>query len=157
MVRDHSALSIVWGAGLVLALAALACNAPPSTPAYQPTPGASPTSWGAGSELVPLTPTLPANPLAATKVNTNVRTGPDTVYPILATLNAGLPLRLTGRNADKSWLQIEFSASPTGYAWVFAENVNLNPTVNVEALPVANAPPTPEASPAAAVTATLAP
>ncbi len=134
---------------LVLALAGLACNA--STPAApvitpdqsQPLPGTSVATKPASELVTPAGSTLPANPMGATKVETHIRNGPSTDHVILGTLAAGLPVRLTGRNADKTWLQIEFSASPDGRAWMFAENVNINPAVNVDALPVVNAPPAP--------------
>jgi hypothetical protein len=56
-------------------------------------------------------------------------------------LAAGLSVRLTGRNADQSWWQIEFSASPGGRAWVIATSTNV--ITGTDALPVASAPPPP--------------
>lgn len=135
-------------ASLMLALAMLACNAIPSTPA--PTLPASPlpATFTPGSELV-----TPARLSATTIVETNVRTGPGTDYPILGTLKSDLPIQLTGRNADKSWFQFEFSASPSGRAWISAGNVTLTPGSNAEALPIIDVPPAP--TPTATLTPTI--
>jgi uncharacterized protein YraI len=153
MVSKHSSLSVVLMAILMLALAALACNAPEPTPAPPSTHTLPPPQATATkpSELVtPVSsaaPTAPAatasNATAATKFQTNIRSGPSTAYTILGTVAGNLPLRLTGRNADKTWWQIEFSTSPDGRAWVYAENVQVNAGVNVDALPVITVAPPP--------------
>lgn len=132
-------------AALALVLAALACNSP--TPA---TPPPSVQLTATSSELVtPAGSPPPANLAATTNVETNIRTGPSTDYAVLGTLAAGLPVRLTGRNADKSWLQIEFPAGPGGRAWVSAANVDIKAGANVDALPVVDVPPAPTRTPTA--------
>jgi hypothetical protein len=90
------------------------------------------------------------------KQTTNIRSGPGTDYVVLGNLMSGLPVRLTGRTADKSWWQIEFSASPDGRGWMIATNLELSAAANTDALPIASAPPVPTRSMAQA-TATLAP
>lgn len=137
---------------LMLALAMLACNAMPSTPAPTLPPSPLPATLTPGSELV--TPTRLG---ATTIVETNVRTGPGTDYAILGTLKSDLPIRLTGRNADKSWFQFEFSAGPGGRAWISAGNVALTPGSNAETLPIIDVPPAPTRTPAPSPTATLPP
>ncbi len=157
MSLDRSPLVTVFVAVMILAAAAMACNAPSGATAPPPAetqpPQATPLA-PPGSELVTLTPGLPANPMGATNVETHIRSGPGTDYATLGVLAVGLPIRLTGRNADKSWLQVEFSASPDGRAWIFAANVNVNPAVNVDALPVISVPPAPTRTPTPSPTVT---
>ncbi len=116
-----------------------------------PTMVASPTQ-------IPATPTITATPAltGTTKLQTTIRSGPAAGYTLLASLAPGLRVKLTGRNADKSWWQIEFSASPDGRGWVLASNVNVGAGVNIDTLPIASAPPLPTAVPRVA-TATAAP
>ena len=126
--------------------------APSDTPVLaSPTAVASPTP-------VPATPTITATPAltGTTKLQTNIRSGPGFGYRLLATLAPSLSVKLTGRNADKSWWQIEFPASPDGRGWVLAANVAVGAGINADALPVASAPPLPTAVPIVA-TATAAP
>ena len=121
--------------------ATLVAAAPSDTPVpASPTAVASPTP-------IPATPTLTATPAltGTTRLQTNIRSGPAAGYTLLASLAPGLPIKLTGRNADKSWWQIEFSVSPDGRGWVLASSVNVGAGVNVDALPIAGAPPLPTA------------
>lgn len=62
-----------------------------------------------------------AGPTARVRVTElNVRQGPGTQYPSVGTLSAGDTIEIVGRNADSSWLAIEFRG---GSAWVFADLV----------------------------------
>jgi len=45
----------------------------------------------------------------------NVRSGPGTQFPQLATLNSGQTIGLLGRNTDASWLQINLPSGGTGW------------------------------------------
>lgn len=175
MTSQRPSSYAVGGAILALILAALACNAPATGPtATPPLPAtaipppppvtaavtAAATAPNPPTELVTPTGAPPTPVNATTSVETNIRAGPGTNYAILATMAAGLGVRLVGRNADKSWWQIEFPSSPDGRAWVFAANVAIAPGANVDALPVASAPPAPPtytATSLAAVSATPKP
>jgi len=161
MSSYRSALFAVFTAILILALAALACSAPgltvpptitavviPTiTVAPQP---ASASATPAPPIPIPVTPIATPLPTAKTKSNTNLRSGPDADYPILGNLAPGLVVKLTGRNADKSWWQIEFPSSPDGYAWVLASNLDLGGATGADALPIVNAAPPPTRAPVAA-------
>ncbi|MEW5960471.1 MAG: SH3 domain-containing protein [Chloroflexota bacterium] len=78
----------------------------------------------------------------------NVRTGPGTNYPIAGPGPAGESAKVLGRNADSSWLQVEYPLTADGTGWVYAKlvQVNGNPET-VEVVQVA-APPVVQAQPA---------
>ena len=63
----------------------------------------------------------------------NVRSGPGTGFNALGTLNAQDVVRLTGRDANAAWLQIEFPSGPDGKGWVNAAFVQ---ATGVERLPI---------------------
>lgn len=50
----------------------------------------------------------------------NVRSGPGTDFNSLGTLNPQDVVRLTGKDPNGAWLQIEFAAGPYGKGWVNA-------------------------------------
>jgi uncharacterized protein YraI len=52
--------------------------------------------------------------------NMNVRGGPGTNYPIVGPGPAGESARVLGRNADSSWLKVEYPVSADGTGWVYA-------------------------------------
>jgi hypothetical protein len=176
MSNHRSALFAGFVAILGLALAALACNAPgmtapptitsvaipTATIAPQPvSPSATPAAPTTSATVVeptplPATPTATAFPTAKTKSNISLRSGPGAGYAILGSLAPGLAVKLRGRNADKSWWQIEFSSSPDGYAWVPTSGLDLGPATGTDALPIVNVPPPPTRAPVAA-TATAPP
>ncbi len=53
----------------------------------------------------------------------NIRSGPGTDFNSLGTLNPQDVVRLTGKNSDGVWLQIEFSSGPEGKGWITAAYV----------------------------------
>jgi uncharacterized protein YraI len=63
----------------------------------------------------------------------HVRSGPGTSFNSLGTLNPRDVVRLTGRDANGAWLQIEFPAGPEGKGWVNAAFVQAK---GVEGLPI---------------------
>jgi len=179
MSTQRSGLLSASIAFVALLLAMLACTAPGLTvpptitavvietstttpqatdvPATPVASAPSPTSMPA-SPTTPPTPTITATPAltGTTKLQTNIRNGPGAGYTLLASLAPGLSVKLTGRSADKLWWQIDFTASPDGRGWVLAANVNVGAGVNIDALPIASAPPLPTAVPIVA-TVTAAP
>ena len=147
-------------------LGATGCSAPAPAPTQAPIPTDTPTPVVAQAQptapaaptvppastptLPPSTPTvIPATPIVTTTAaftatlqsTANIRSGPGAGYALLGSLARGLTVRATGRNADKSWLQIDFPASPTGTAWVLAANTSAGK--NADALAVINVPPAP--------------
>lgn len=63
----------------------------------------------------------------------NVRSGPGTDFNSLGTLNPQDIIRLTGKDPNGAWLQIDFAAGPEGKGWVNAAFVRAN---GVENLPI---------------------
>lgn len=63
----------------------------------------------------------------------NVRSGPGTNFNLLGILNADDVVRLTGKNRDETWLQIEFAGGPEGRGWVSAGFMRAD---GVEGLPI---------------------
>ncbi len=65
----------------------------------------------------------------------NVRVGPGTGYEAIGVLAQGTQVRVTGRSADGTWLQVSYSG---GMGWVFAELVTVSG--DLAAVPVVAAP-----------------
>jgi uncharacterized protein YraI len=61
----------------------------------------------------------------------NVRSGPGTDFNSLGTLNAKDVVRLLGKDANSTWLQIEFRAGPEGKGWVNAAFVQAQGAENL--------------------------
>jgi hypothetical protein len=89
-------------------------------------------------------PTVTSSPGGATVVVTldqdqiNVRSGPNTNYPLVGVLIAGQRVSALGRTVGGDWIQIAYPGVPGGVAWVYS------PLVVVEgSLPIVEPPPTP--------------
>ena len=95
-----------------------------------PTPTPEPTA----------TPT-PADPTVTILQNMNVRGGPGTNYPVIGPGPAGESAKIIGRNADSSWVQIQYPIAADGIGWVYAPLVQIDG--NLETVAVAQAPPPP--------------
>ena len=63
----------------------------------------------------------------------NIRSGPGTGFNSIGTLNPQDAVNLTGKDANGTWLQIEFGAGPEGKGWINAAFVQANGT---EGLPI---------------------
>ncbi|MBK8988517.1 MAG: hypothetical protein IPM39_21015 [Chloroflexi bacterium] len=86
-------------------------------------------------ETTTTTPVNVGDADAVVKAPSNVRLGPGVNYGLIANgLNAGVQVKLIGRNADSSWLNITMPSGEDG--WIFATLVTVNPNVNVASLPV---------------------
>lgn len=74
------------------------------------------------------TPTpQPAGPPKVTIVqDMNVRTGPGTNYPIAGPGPAGETSNIVGRNADNSWVQVEYPLTGDKTGWVYADLVEIS-------------------------------
>lgn len=73
----------------------------------------------------------------------NVRSGPSTAYPVVATLRGGDGVQMVGRTADSQWVKISLTGQTQ--AWVAARY--LRSDTRIERLPVATAPAPPAAAP----------
>jgi len=63
----------------------------------------------------------------------NIRSGPDTRFNTLGTLNANDVVNLTGKNENGTWLQISFPNGPNNKGWVNAGFVKVD---DMENLPI---------------------
>jgi hypothetical protein len=79
----------------------------------------------------------------------NVRGGPGTNYPVLGTAPAGASSTVVGRNADSSWLQVEYPPGSGNTAWVFAQLVTVSGNPQSVAVAQVSPPPAPAPQPAA--------
>lgn len=117
--------------------AAQASEPEPTEPPPSPTPEPTEASTSA-SQAVSITIVQ----------DMNVRTGPGTNYAIAGPGPAGESSKVIGRNADASWLQVEYPLTNDGTGWVYAELVQVSgdpttvPVVQIAApaQPVAAAP-----------------
>lgn len=89
-------------------------------------------------------PTVTSSPMGASVTVTrdqdqiNVRSGPDTDYPIIGILIAGQQVPALGRSVGGQWIQVVYPGGAEGVAWVYA------PLVVAEGvLPIIEPPPTP--------------
>lgn len=98
------------------------------------------------SEDTAAAPTFNGDADAVVNVGANVRVGPGLTYGTLSGgADPGTELRLIGRNADASWLNIVLPDGSEG--WIFASLVTVNSGVDVNVLEVVEvAPPAPAAS-----------
>jgi uncharacterized protein YraI len=71
--------------------------------------------------------------LAVIQQKLNIRSGPGTDFNSIGTLNSQDAVNLTGKDANGTWLQIEFPAGPEGRGWINAAFVQAN---GVESLPI---------------------
>ncbi len=87
----------------------------------------------------------PAEPTGriTAQAGVNVRLGPSTQFPILATVPFNTTGKIVGRSADGQWWVTEMSSSPTGLGWVSASFVEATNADNVPVLPAPPLPPTP--------------
>ena len=80
-------------------------------------------------------------PLLTADVGANVRSGPSTDYPVVASLTQGQTASVLGRNAAGTWFVI---AVPNGQGWVADQVATFDG--NIHSLEVVAAPPPPAAS-----------
>ncbi len=134
-----------------------------ATPVITATPAHAPTTTQTGvpvATATPATPTPTPNPVVSLNPDTsqqiNVRSGPGTDYPVIASFKAGAIAVVVGRNADQSWWEVKPEGA-TSPGWVNARLVKL--AGNADAVPVEKVapPPPPTSTPTPATTATQTP
>jgi hypothetical protein len=108
----------------------------PVEPSPTPPPPSEPTN----------TPEPQDGPVTVTvQKDMNVRGGPGTNYPVLGTAPAGASSTVVGRNADNSWLQVQYPPGSSNTGWVYAGLVDIKG--NPEAVAIAKVDPPPAAPP----------
>lgn len=125
---------------------------PTSPPTAEPTPTAPPTAM----------PTSMPEPEVQAETPMNVRAGPGTEHPVVASLEAGGTAPIVGKNPPGDWWQIELGNGTTG--WIYGPLVETNGNVGAVAVaaaiptaPPATATPIPQPTQPAAPTATPVP
>lgn len=95
----------------------------------------------------------PGDPQATAIDYVNVRTGPSTLYPIVAVALPGGNAGVSGKSADSQWWQVIVGTSytPSGLAWVNAGYVVTENTEDVPIVEPEAPPPVPTAGPLACV------
>ncbi len=125
---------------------------PTSTPEVA-TATPEPTSIAATATPEAPTTTPVSNPEVRTTSALNVRGGPDTNYPVVASLNGGDAARITGKNPGGDWWQIALSGG--GFGWVLGSLVFTSGDTGSVA--VAEIPLPPAATPTSVAAAPVAP
>ena len=129
------------GAGDIQTSPQLLAVVTPEPPIPSPTLTSTITPTPSPTEAT--TPTFTPTPSVRTIVNTsllNVRSGPDTVYPIVTEAILGDAFTVMGRNPDGTWLRV-CCVQSTQESWVATEFMALN--APVDTLPVLDVPPPP--------------
>ncbi len=76
----------------------------------------------------------------------HVREGPGVDYPSLGHLSQGDVVEVVGVNADSSWLQIVYPASPDGLGWISGREQYVHLSGSLEKLPDVRGTPQPSSS-----------
>jgi len=95
---------------------------------------------GGGSIIIVVPTPAPAVPSVTAIRNTDIRTGPGSIYDKIGVLEQGQSAEAIGRSVDSQWWVIKVGAAANGQGWVAAQDVDAQNTENV---PVIQAPPTP--------------
>ena len=72
---------------------------------------------------IPLSPS--AKPIVTTTDDLNARSGPGTQFDVRGTIPQGTSLKITGRNADSTWLQVPYP-NANSRAWISAQFVTVS-------------------------------
>lgn len=126
---------------LLATMVASTLTAQPTTPS--PTVAVAPvrpTSTEIPTATPTPTPVMTARGVVAAD-QLRLRSGPDTLFDMVALLDAGAELEILGRSTDSTWLRVRTTAGQEG--WVAAEFVGAD--LPLDRLLVAPAPPTPAA------------
>jgi hypothetical protein len=102
----------------------------------------------------PPTPTPLANPEVVANDQINVRQGPGTNYNIIGAAARGERFKVTGKNQDGSWWQIDYQGQP---GWLFGQLVAAQNTGAVQVAQNIPAPPPPTNTPVPQPTPTPGP
>ncbi len=100
---------------------------------------------------------VPGEPMVTALMGVNVRSGPGVEYaPPIGWLARGQSARITGRNAEGSWWQIEYPPDTAQRGWVSARP-QYTTARNARDVPAVPAPPTPTPTPTDTPTPTFTP
>lgn len=105
-----------------------------STDTATATPSPAPTA----TPLPPSPTPTPVRPQVVAARVVNVRSGPGTIYPVIAQLPVNVPAPVVGRNVEATWWQVQGPDGATG--WVAGSVVQ---ALNSGGVPVVAAPPPP--------------
>ncbi len=121
------------------------------------TPLPLPPATSTRSEIAPVSPAAANSQAILTPVVVlNVRSGPGLDYPVLGKLTPGQAYQVAGKNPEGSWWQIIYPPGSGSLAWVSAE-AQYATVSGGEAVPIAQLPPPPAATPIPAAAAPTVP
>jgi serine/threonine-protein kinase len=119
---------------------ATATPSPSPSPTPSPTPSPAPSVTATPSATPTATATATPAPNAVVNIeNLNVRTGPGELYPVVGSYPRGTALKVTGKQANGGWLQIEAPDGRVG--WMLSNFLQVN--LNLAEVPAVEAPPPP--------------
>ncbi|MCB0132418.1 MAG: META domain-containing protein [Caldilineaceae bacterium] len=84
-------------------------------------------------------PGVPTGTITA-NLGANVRSGPDTSYPVIGGLPKDARVEIIGRSADSGWWALRIPSLVNGQGWVAAELVVAENADNVPVIPAPDAP-----------------
>ena len=128
---------IAYRGGLASDPALVTINVTSQGAAPTPTTASQSSSSGGGGTGPVIDPSDPTCRIL-TSVGLNVRSGPDTTYPVLTVLAAGTQVPIVGRNGSNTWWQVRVGGTIVG--WVSAQFTT--EYGNCFSVPVVAAPPT---------------
>ena len=123
--------------------AVMAADTPlPSTPTSTLTPVSTATPLPSPTPAPAVTNTpIPVIPRVMAATIVNIRSGPDTAYPVVGTLLPDSPLPVIGQNETGTWWQVRQEDGTPG--WVSNSVVEAS---DVTGVPIVAAPPSPQAT-----------
>lgn len=117
----------------------------PAATNTRPADTATPTLEPSATFTATITPTpTQAVPIAQLSENTNCRTGPLSVYDLIATYLSGKSLTILGRNADQSYWYVSDPQQPGKECWLWGRYAQVSGPIDT--VPVFTPPPTPTPS-----------
>lgn len=119
----------------------------PSEPTAAPPPAQDPVSPISPPTDTPSPEPASGPPQVTIVQDMNVRAGPGTNYPIAGPGPAGETSTIVGRNADNSWVQVEYPLTADKTGWVYADLVEISGDLSSVAVVQVAPPPAPTAAP----------
>lgn len=117
----------------------------PPPPSATPPPTISPTPSETPTPTITPSPTFPADAVVVADA-LNVRGGPDTLHPVLASVGAGTPVAIRARDDASAWYSVRSPAGDEG--WVSAQYLVLRREPGtIPTAPTPTPPPTPTPTP----------
>lgn len=142
---------ILTGVLIVFALILASCGSATETPATEVPEVQSPADLGPTPDpntAVSILPTPGAGaPAVVADINSWIRGGPGTNYPVYGAMLGGVSATVVGRSEDSQWWVISVPVAATGQGWISTAQVSSSNTDSVPVIPVPPIPPSIELQP----------